>query len=205
MNGLSENSIIFIDKNKKENDKNRDNDNSKNIIKDGKRENTETKTFCFSVDTNFFSGSFLAAAEDGFITGLKFVSEKTFAETAKEGGEAVPSFLEGLLKTQLQEYFSGERKSFTVPLKLYGTEFQLQVWKNLLQIPWGQVKTYRDIGFLSSSPKGARAVGSACNKNPVMILVPCHRVVGTGGKLTGYAGGLELKKILLELEGVYLG
>lgn len=104
------------------------------------------------------------------------------------------------LKIQLTEYFLGKRRTFSIPVKLCGTEFQLSIWEKLLEIPYGSVKTYSEMASLAGSPKGARAAGSACNKNPVIILVPCHRVVGAKGQLTGYAGGLKLKEHLLALE-----
>ncbi len=104
------------------------------------------------------------------------------------------------LKIQLEEYFSGKRKSFSVPLKPKGTAFQEKVWKELLKIPCGEVKTYGEIAKALGNPKSARAVGLACNKNPIIILIPCHRVVGKNGNLTGYACGLDMKKYLLSIE-----
>ena len=104
------------------------------------------------------------------------------------------------LKIQLEEYFSGKRKSFSVPLKPKGTAFQEKVWKELLKIPCGEVNTYGEIAKALGNSKGARAVGLACNKNPIIILIPCHRVVGKNGNLTGYACGLDMKKYLLSIE-----
>lgn len=104
------------------------------------------------------------------------------------------------LKLQLDEYFNDKRKVFDLPIKLYGTLFQLKVWQALCQIPYGKTLTYKEVAEKIGNKKAFRAVGNACNKNPVMILVPCHRVIGTNGKLTGYAGGLELKERLLNLE-----
>ena len=113
-----------------------------------------------------------------------------------------PSALTNTAATQLQEYFAGKRRVFDVPLDLQGTEFQLEVWKHLQNIPFGQTRTYADIAELVGKPTGFRAVGMANNKNPIPIIVPCHRVIGTGGKLMGYACGLKIKRYLLELEGV---
>lgn len=103
---------------------------------------------------------------------------------------------------QLREYFSGERRSFELPLSLEGTPFQRRVWQALRQIPYGQSRSYGEIAAATGSPRASRAVGMANNRNPVMILVPCHRVLGRDGSLVGYAGGLEIKKKLLELEGI---
>lgn len=101
---------------------------------------------------------------------------------------------------ELNEYFQGRRKSFSIPLKLNGTEFQKSVWNELLKIPYGQTKTYLDVAKALNNPNASRAIGNACNKNPLLILVPCHRVVGTNGSLVGFALGLDVKKELLKLE-----
>lgn len=101
---------------------------------------------------------------------------------------------------ELCEYLRGERKSFDIPFALSGTDFQKRVWQALLRVPYGQTLTYGELALLAGSPGGARAVGMACNKNPLPFIVPCHRVVGKNGALTGYALGLELKKRLLDLE-----
>lgn len=106
------------------------------------------------------------------------------------------------LRKELQEYFEGIRTNFSVPLDLRGTSFQKRVWSELIKIPYGRVKSYGKIAEELGNPRAARAVGVANNRNPVPILVPCHRVVGRDGSLVGYGGGLEIKKFLLELEGV---
>lgn len=103
---------------------------------------------------------------------------------------------------QLQEYFSRGRQYFTLPVHMQGTDFQKKVWKALLRIPYGETRTYGEIARIIGSSGGARAVGGACNRNPIMILVPCHRVIGAGGKLVGFGGGLGMKEDLLSLEGV---
>ena len=102
---------------------------------------------------------------------------------------------------QLQEYFRGERREFTLPLRLMGTEFQRQVWCQLCQIPYGETRSYGELAVMAGNPKASRAVGMANNRNPVAIVVPCHRVIGKDGSLTGYGGGLDLKEKLLQLEG----
>lgn len=101
---------------------------------------------------------------------------------------------------QLDEYFQGKRTTFSLPFKLTGTLFQLAVWKELQNIPYGQTTSYKEIAQKINKPKAYRAVGMANNKNPLPIIIPCHRVIGSNGKLIGYAGGLNLKNYLLELE-----
>ena len=102
---------------------------------------------------------------------------------------------------QLEEYFSGRRKSFSVPLDFRGTDFQKKVWEALLTIPFGETRSYAQIAEQVNSPKAVRAVGAANGKNPISIIAPCHRVIGSNGDLTGFAGGLEAKTLLLSLEG----
>lgn len=101
---------------------------------------------------------------------------------------------------QLDEYFQGKRTTFSLPFKLTGTPFQLAVWKELQNIPYGQTTSYKEIAQKINKPKAYRAVGMANNKNPLPIIIPCHRVIGSNGKLIGYAGGLKLKNYLLKLE-----
>lgn len=103
-------------------------------------------------------------------------------------------------REQLEEYFAGSRRSFDLPLSPKGTEFQLSVWRALLDIPYGETRTYGQIAHAIGSPKAARAVGMANNKNPIAIIIPCHRVIGADGRLVGYAGGLGKKELLLALE-----
>jgi methylated-DNA-[protein]-cysteine S-methyltransferase len=102
---------------------------------------------------------------------------------------------------QLHQYFRGERSRFDVKLDLKGTPFQVKVWQALSQIPYGSVCSYKDIGQAVESTKAVRAVGGANNRNPVPIIVPCHRVIGANGLLVGYGGGLHIKTYLLQLEG----
>ena len=111
-----------------------------------------------------------------------------------------PSPVSELAATQLQEYFAGTRNHFTFPMDLRGTSFQISVWNALTQIPYGQRATYKDIARAIGNEKAVRAVGMACNRNPIWIAIPCHRVIGSSQKLTGYAGGLSMKEALLELE-----
>lgn len=101
---------------------------------------------------------------------------------------------------EINEFLKGKRKKFTFKINPIGTEFQKSVWKALLNIPYGEVKTYKDIAIAIGNPKACRAVGLANNKNPIPIVIPCHRVIGSNGKLTGYAYGLSIKSHLLNLE-----
>jgi methylated-DNA-[protein]-cysteine S-methyltransferase len=105
---------------------------------------------------------------------------------------------------QLAEYFAGTRTVFTLPLELQGTPFQQKVWQALLEVPYGTACSYKDIGLMIGSVKAVRAVGGANHNNPIPIIVPCHRVIGAGGTLVGYGGGLDIKTFLLQLEGVPL-
>lgn len=101
---------------------------------------------------------------------------------------------------QLQQYFAGNRQQFDLPMRFQGTEFQQQVWQALNTIPFGQTRSYQQIATQINRPKAVRAVGSAIGRNPMSIMVPCHRVIGSSGKLTGFAGGLDNKRLLLDLE-----
>ncbi len=101
---------------------------------------------------------------------------------------------------QLIEYFHGKRKVFDLPLKPAGTEFQKKVWEALCTIPYGQTRSYGEIAAQIGNPKACRAVGGANNKNPIMIFIPCHRVIGADGSLVGFGGGLYAKKYMLDLE-----
>ena len=101
---------------------------------------------------------------------------------------------------QLNEYFAGQRRDFDLPLNPHGTEFQQDCWQALCAIPYGQTCSYGDIAKQIGRPKAVRAVGQANHNNPISVIIPCHRVIGANGKLTGYGGGLDKKKLLLELE-----
>lgn len=101
---------------------------------------------------------------------------------------------------QVMEYLDGKRTAFDFAYKLNGTKFQQKVWEQLIKIPYGQTRTYKEVAAAIGNPKAARAVGMANNKNPVIIAVPCHRVIGSNQKMVGYAGGLKMKKALLAIE-----
>lgn len=137
----------------------------------------------------------LFATEKG-ISSLYFVSEK-------KNGQSENSILSKGIK-QLNEYFGKKRKEFTLPLDLRGTEFQKKVWNELLKIPFGKTVSYLHIAKKIGDENSTRAVGNANGKNPVSIIVPCHRVIGADGNLIGYGGGIEKKKWLLEFEGALI-
>ena len=108
----------------------------------------------------------------------------------------------GPITSQIEAYLKGELKDFHIPLRFSGTPFQNRVWSELVKIPFGETRSYQDIAKAVGSPSASRAVGSACGKNPIPIVVPCHRVIAKNGGLGGYSGGLELKKELLKIEGL---
>lgn len=136
--------------------------------------------------------------------GLLTVEEENGAIAAIHfGGVAVCEPVTPLLcqaKQQLTEYFAGHRRSFNLPLAPHGTPFQQAAWSALCQIPYGEVRTYAQQAAAIGKPNACRAIGMANHCNPIPILIPCHRVIGKGGKLTGYAGGLDTKRYLLTLE-----
>lgn len=101
---------------------------------------------------------------------------------------------------QLDEYFTGKRKDFDLPIKLHGTDFMVKDWEALRTIPYGKTCSYKDIATKMGNPKACRAVGMANNKNPIVVIIPCHRVIGANGKMVGYGGGIEKKIFLLDLE-----
>jgi methylated-DNA-[protein]-cysteine S-methyltransferase len=136
---------------------------------------------------------FLILKSDGQSVTAIFFSENDIQE--QNSCEVLDS-----CKAQLDDYFSGKSLTFDLPLSPEGTEFQQRVWSELLKIPYGETITYMDMALRLGDPKCIRAAGTANGKNPIAIIIPCHRVIGAGNKLTGYAGGLWRKKILLELE-----
>ncbi len=105
---------------------------------------------------------------------------------------------------EMTEYFEGKRKKFQVSLDIQGTEFQVRVWKRLLEIPYGETRSYKEIAVGVKAPKASRAVGTAIGKNPLCLIVPCHRVIGSDGGIGGYSGGLDIKRKLLEFEQTQL-
>ena len=142
-------------------------------------------------------GPLTLVEENEALTGLHF------GALPPAGAETNPYPLLREAVRQLEEYFEGQRKEFDLPLAARGTPFQLRVWAALRQIPYGETRTYADIAAAVGCPRGFRAVGMANNKNPIAIITPCHRVIGKGGALVGFGGGLEIKQKLLELEEVH--
>ena len=128
------------------------------------------------------------------------IVQLSFGDTQPSGAQPghTPLLTEGI--RQLDAYFSGTLREFSLPLRPSGTEFQRAVWQALTEIPYGETRTYGEIAHRVGNPRACRAVGSANHCNPIAIVVPCHRVIGVNGKLTGYAGGLHIKQALLALE-----
>ncbi|ENC6729817.1 cysteine methyltransferase [Vibrio navarrensis] len=143
-------------------------------------------------------GEMTLQANDEGILGIWFTTQTTRPDDL--GQEDANHPVLGLALTQLNEYFLGKRTQFDLPIAAKGTAFQMQVWQALTTIPYGETWSYQELANAIGNPKAVRAVGLANGKNPVSIVVPCHRVIGKNGKLTGYAGGIERKRWLLERE-----
>jgi methylated-DNA-[protein]-cysteine S-methyltransferase len=158
------------------------------------------------VSTRYASplGTMLLAASDQGLAGIWFEGQRHGPEAPTWPEQPQHPVLQQAVR-QLQEYFAGQRTRFDLPLDLtHGTPFQQSVWQALLAIPPGRTTSYAALGRQLGRPQAARAVGAAVGRNPVSIVVPCHRVLGTAGALTGYAGGLERKTALLRLEGALM-
>lgn len=138
--------------------------------------------------------------DDGKLTQLSFRPLSSRALRLRSG-QAPSRDLAGGVAQQLSEYFSGHRRTFDIPLALRGTEFQLAVWNELLRVPYGDTITYAELASRIGRPAAIRAVGAANGANPIPVIVPCHRVIGSNGTLTGYGGGIERKQWLLTHEG----
>ena len=138
-------------------------------------------------------GNIRISSKEGCLSELRFTNEET-------DGEILDQVLLSA-KEQLEEYFAGKRKNFDMPIGLGGTDFQRKVWMEVAKIPFGQTTTYMKLSHKLGNPAAIRAVGAAIGANPILVILPCHRILGSDGSLTGYAGGLERKKALLELEG----
>jgi len=135
------------------------------------------------------------------MTGLYFVGQKYAAVPASDWVAQTRAAPFAQARTELSEYFAGKRKRFDVPLAPSGTAFQTRVWQALGAIPCGTTRTYAELAQCLGAPRSVRAVAAAVGRNPIALVVPCHRVIGSDGSLTGYAGGLTRKHALLELEG----
>ena len=132
------------------------------------------------------------------VTAIRFGTQVPEGSTRCTGAEATPLLRKAA--EEIGDYFAGSRRKFTLPLAPEGTPFQQKVWEALRTIPYGETRTYKQIAIQIGHNQSFRAVGMASNRNPIAIVVPCHRVIGYDGKLTGYAGGLDIKGRLLELE-----
>ncbi|MGC6479164.1 MAG: methylated-DNA--[protein]-cysteine S-methyltransferase [Flavobacteriaceae bacterium] len=140
-------------------------------------------------------GNIALKANSSHVTGLRFVEQ---AVSDKKNNSPIVQQTE----KQIEEYFTGERKQFDLPLNPEGTEFQKRIWSLLLKIPFGSTLSYLKLAQLSGNVRGIRAVAAAVGKNPILILIPCHRIIGSNGKMIGYAGGIQRKENLLNLEKV---
>ena len=143
-------------------------------------------------------GELTLVADDGMLTGVYFPHHWYRPDPASLGKHAETGF--GEARRQLAEYFAGHRQRFDLPFKAGGDVFQRRVWELIGRVPYGQTVTYGDLARQLGGQAAARDVGAAAGRNPLCLVVPCHRVVGKGGRLTGYAGGLARKKFLLGLE-----
>ena len=141
-------------------------------------------------------GKLTITEEDGFITNIDFDNGDFIA--GKSSFEETPLIKRAY--SQLVEYFGGKRESFDLPLKTGGTKFQSSCWRKFVEIPYGETRSYKEIAEAVGSPKACRAVGMAANRNPIGIVIPCHRIVGSDGSLVGFGGGLSVKEYLLALE-----
>jgi methylated-DNA-[protein]-cysteine S-methyltransferase len=147
-------------------------------------------------------GRVLVAASDAGITRMEIAPSQgaSKSSTRTVGGKQARTHVAHAIR-QLKEYFAGKRRDFDLPLDLRGTPLQQRVWQNLLEIPYGKTMTYGELARRVGTPKAARAAGAACGANPVWLVVPCHRVIGSDGGLHGYGGGLWRKEFLLKHEG----
>jgi methylated-DNA-[protein]-cysteine S-methyltransferase len=145
-------------------------------------------------------GPLTVVLTDGVLSGLYMTGQRHRPPEESFGDRDDTAFAFAEIATQLKAYFAGELKEFTLPLHLHGTPFQRTVWEQLRKIPYGETRSYGELAHELGNPKASRAVGLANGRNPVGIIVPCHRVVGADGSLTGYGGGLERKQQLLDFE-----
>ncbi|MFI1697284.1 methylated-DNA--[protein]-cysteine S-methyltransferase [Streptomyces bobili] len=143
-------------------------------------------------------GPLTLVADDGVLCGLYMTEQRHRPPEESFGPRDDTLFAD--TEAQLEAYFAGDSKEFTLPLRLHGTPFQRTVWEALRQIPYGETRTYGELAEALGNPAASRAVGLANGRNPVGIIVPCHRVVGANGSLTGYGGGLKRKRRLLDFE-----
>jgi len=150
-------------------------------------------------------GTLLATAKDGELTGLYYERGRHVPAIGDDWIEDARAKPFGECARQLREYLDGDRKSFDLPLAPEGSDFQRSVWREIARIPYGERITYAELAKRAGAPGSARAAGAATGRNPISIIVPCHRVVGADGSLTGYAGGVGRKAKLLEIEDARQG
>lgn len=150
-------------------------------------------------------GTVLATAVGGYLTSVNFVDAKYTPEIGAGWKEDPASTPLKECARQLGDFFEGKRQCFDLPIAPEGTPFQKRIWREIARIPFGETITYAQLAARAGAPGSARAAGAATGRNPIAVVVPCHRIVGADGSLTGYAGGLERKMKLLEIEGVVQG
>lgn len=143
-------------------------------------------------------GELLLTGDEGCLTGLYMAAANDYSDKRKARTRNDAAFADAAV--QLSEYFAGERREFDLRCSPSGTPFQKNVWRALSEIPYGETRSYGEIAAAVGRPKAARAVGMANNRNPIAVVVPCHRVIGASGSLVGYGGGLDRKTLLLSLE-----
>lgn len=158
---------------------------------------------CYEIYPSPFGELGIAASEAGLV-GIDLQAGKR-PLAVNENWQRGATLLTDVASEQLEAYFAGARRSFDLPFDAAGTPFQQSVWRALCTIPYGETRSYRELAEAIGNPKAVRAVARANGANPLSIVVPCHRVIGADGTLTGYAGGLEMKARLLTLEGVLIG
>ncbi len=144
-------------------------------------------------------GALLLAGCDKYLRFVGFAQGNQARDPLPEWRRDAQMFAQA--KRELTQYFSGERTEFTVPIKLAGSDFQRSVWQALIDVPYGETCSYGDIASAINNPKSSRAVGGANNANPIPVIVPCHRIIGASGSMTGFGGGIPTKEFLLDLEG----
>jgi methylated-DNA-[protein]-cysteine S-methyltransferase len=149
-------------------------------------------------------GPLLLLSDGQYLTGLFFADENHCPQILSGWIEDSSAYPLRMVLEQLRHYFDGDLKKFELPILLHGTDFQVKVWQALSDIPYGQTKSYSEVAKLIGRPRSIRAVGQANGRNPISIIIPCHRVIGADGSLTGYGGGLNRKRAILEFEASHL-
>ena len=149
-------------------------------------------------------GDLLLGSFEGKLCLCDWMADRRLERSLDAEMKDIPSEITTKAAQELDEYFTGKRRTFDMPLLFVGTEFQRKVWNTLLEVPYGETRSYGWMAEMIGNPKAVRAVGTANGSNSISIFAPCHRIIGSNGSLTGYGGGLPAKKFLLELEGVKL-